>query len=222
MSIFKQIAFILSALVLASIAGYLAFAWTEPTEAPPDGNVPAPINVGSVAQTKEGVLQINADFTANRLLDSSNNSYYVDPANAGFSALFAGNVGIGTTDPGSRKLKVVGDLEATTLYGDGSNLTGIWDANPVGSGSVWGYTSDCVWVQGGEWKWPSSELPGCVLAGTCKLGSERLTCTSSGYLASRPHCENYVYITCGGIRWYHYKYQGGTCSTWEYKCWLLE
>lgn len=96
---YKKIAFILSALVLTSIAGYLAFAWTEPTQAPPEGNVPTPINVGSVAQTKQGALQINADFTANRLLDSSDNSYYVDPANTSYSALFAGSIGIGTTNP---------------------------------------------------------------------------------------------------------------------------
>lgn len=33
-------------------------AWTEPTEAPPGGNVGAPINTGIIAQAKQGVLQV--------------------------------------------------------------------------------------------------------------------------------------------------------------------
>jgi hypothetical protein len=113
MSILKQIAFILSAVVLATIVGYLVFAWTEPTEAPPEGNVPAPINVGSNAQIKQGALQINADLTANRLLDSSDNSYYVDPANSGYAGLFAGKVGIGTETPGA-ELEVAGNIIASS------------------------------------------------------------------------------------------------------------
>lgn len=42
------------------LAGFVAYAaWQEPPSAPPDGNVPAPINVGPDAQTKAG------DFTVN-------------------------------------------------------------------------------------------------------------------------------------------------------------
>lgn len=33
-------------------------AWTEPTVAPPGGNVGAPINTGIIAQAKQGVLQV--------------------------------------------------------------------------------------------------------------------------------------------------------------------
>ena len=33
-------------------------AWTEPTDAPPGGNLGAPINTGIIGQAKQGVLQV--------------------------------------------------------------------------------------------------------------------------------------------------------------------
>ena len=33
-------------------------AWTEPTAVPPNGNVGAPINTGTIGQAKQGVLQV--------------------------------------------------------------------------------------------------------------------------------------------------------------------
>lgn len=57
----------LVAVIFALASGFgLRFvlaAWQEPTEAPPGGNVPAPINVGSTAQTKVGSLTIGSDLT---------------------------------------------------------------------------------------------------------------------------------------------------------------
>jgi hypothetical protein len=55
----KNRKFILSAiavLVMSLLAGYLIFAWTEPSQNPPGGNVPAPINVGSQEQIKSGTI----------------------------------------------------------------------------------------------------------------------------------------------------------------------
>jgi hypothetical protein len=58
---------ILIGVVIVSLASGLglrfALAWVEPTQAPPDGNVPGPINVGSGAQTKAGSLTIGGVFT---------------------------------------------------------------------------------------------------------------------------------------------------------------
>ncbi|MDO8559399.1 MAG: hypothetical protein Q7R84_03645 [bacterium] len=41
------------------LAGFVAYAWTEPSVAPPGENVDAPINVGITSQTKQGDLIIN-------------------------------------------------------------------------------------------------------------------------------------------------------------------
>ena len=38
--------------------------WTEPAQPPPAGNVPTPLNVGSVAQTKAGGLTVQGPLRA--------------------------------------------------------------------------------------------------------------------------------------------------------------
>lgn len=47
--------------IIASLflAGFVAYAWSEPTSVPPAGNVDAPINVGPTTQTKAGDLTIS-------------------------------------------------------------------------------------------------------------------------------------------------------------------
>lgn len=58
---------ILIGVVVISLASGLglrfALAWVEPTQSPPDGNVPGPVNIGSGAQTKAGSLTIGGVFT---------------------------------------------------------------------------------------------------------------------------------------------------------------
>ena len=41
-------------------ATFIALAWTGPTSAPPNGNVAAPINVGTTDQIKNGGLGLDA------------------------------------------------------------------------------------------------------------------------------------------------------------------
>jgi hypothetical protein len=60
--------FIIIGLVCAFV-GTQAFAWTEPTEAPPLGNVEAPINVGDGQQTKDGGLMMYGKKSGSDLLD---------------------------------------------------------------------------------------------------------------------------------------------------------
>lgn len=60
------------------MVGFVVYAWTGPTGAPPNNNVDAPINVGTTTQYKSGALGIGGLFRV-------------------FSdAIFDGNVSIGT------------------------------------------------------------------------------------------------------------------------------
>ncbi len=59
---------VMAVVSLSLLSGFnVVNAWTEPTSAPPDGNVTKPLNEGSDAQTKTGPLTITNTFTANRL-----------------------------------------------------------------------------------------------------------------------------------------------------------
>ncbi|MBU3942429.1 hypothetical protein KKA24_00430 [Patescibacteria group bacterium] len=68
----KQI--IIMALVLCfGIAFYTIAAWSNPTAPPSGGNVPAPINTGTVPQLKNGGLGINGLFEVKGAVDVSGN-----------------------------------------------------------------------------------------------------------------------------------------------------
>jgi hypothetical protein len=57
----KQLTHWLSVIVIGIAMGFaiqFAVAWTEPTAAPPGGNLGAPINTGATAQTKSGGMNI--------------------------------------------------------------------------------------------------------------------------------------------------------------------
>jgi hypothetical protein len=59
------------------LAGFVAWAWTEPTSAPPSGNAPTPINVGPTAQTKQGDLLLNGNFkVSGDIIDKAGNTIY--------------------------------------------------------------------------------------------------------------------------------------------------
>jgi len=74
------------------LGNFVLAVWTEPDADPPFNNASAPINVSGFAQTKEGNLSVPT------LYDTNNPSYFIDP-DAPISGVFAGSVGIGTTDP---------------------------------------------------------------------------------------------------------------------------
>ena len=51
------------------LIAFMVFAWTEPSSNPPNGNVAAPLNTGSSAQTKTGNLKLMRTSGANAELD---------------------------------------------------------------------------------------------------------------------------------------------------------
>ena len=56
----KKIIIALTSLIAVLAVNYFVFAvWNEPTQSPPNGNVPAPVNVGPDYQKKEGNLEVN-------------------------------------------------------------------------------------------------------------------------------------------------------------------
>ena len=56
----RTIALSLVFFILGTVSIGIAYAWSEPTAAPPGNNVAAPINVGSTDQVKNGGLGVNS------------------------------------------------------------------------------------------------------------------------------------------------------------------
>jgi len=123
------------------LIGNYAFGWTIPTSDPPGGDLSAPLDISSTAQTKAGDLTIDGLLKVGRYSSAPSGSngvlYYNTATNkfqgyqdgswsdlGGGGSLWtltgsdiyytSGNVGIGTTDPGSYKLYVNGSFYATS------------------------------------------------------------------------------------------------------------
>ena len=104
----KLISLSLGVMIFSFIIGTALFAWREPAQTPPAGNVPAPINIGTIEQHKAG------EIGAHRFEDSQNTSWFIDP-NQPISAAFSGNVGIGQLRHGEDYIYVL-LLVALGLY----------------------------------------------------------------------------------------------------------
>jgi len=99
----KLIALIFGVFIMSILFGCLIFAWQEPNFPPPQGNVPAPLNVSLNPQAKEGSLLI-----------ATNPSILTATNTAGLIVQY-GNVGIGTTTP-SAKLSINVTNTTTTPF----------------------------------------------------------------------------------------------------------
>lgn len=153
-------------LVLVFAIGFLVFAWTEPTQTPPGGNVPTPINVGTTPQTKEGQLTIAAGGGDALVIKNGGDLRIYTPDNAGSALLYVDNNGELTTSDnlkvGSVTIKKDGtvspnlnsdkldDYHAADLMASGGGGVKYWEivstnAWDTGFASAWyGHQRRCV------------------------------------------------------------------------------
>lgn len=117
----KAVGLIFGILVLLFVLGFYIFAWQEPSVSPPGGNVPSPLNVGSLAQTKTGDLTIK--------------NLYLNPPGFTEGSIYKINGLIGNND-----LILRGDaINSQPIYIEGSRV--IINNDPgtgnVGIGTAW-------------------------------------------------------------------------------------
>jgi len=125
----KIIALLVGVLTLTLTISYLILAWTEPSQAPPGGNIPAPINVGTSAQTKTGDLNIGGGLAY--WITKSGDSFALknDAGSTTFVIGQDGYVGIGTTNPlgklhvnfgapGVNYVRITNDVNNIAILGD--------------------------------------------------------------------------------------------------------
>ncbi|HBT81860.1 hypothetical protein A3B26_02940 [Candidatus Giovannonibacteria bacterium RIFCSPLOWO2_01_FULL_48_47] len=106
-------------------------AFSEPTQTPPGGNVPAPINVGSAQQTKSGGLTVGS----------------LASLGSAFLATNSGNVGVGTVSP-SQKLDVAGYVRGATGLCIGGDCRTSWP----GSKAAFVSASSKVSISSASWQ----------------------------------------------------------------------
>lgn len=189
----KVIALVFGILVVSLVAAFYAIAWNSPTELPPEGNVPAPINVGTEPQGKAGRLSVT------ELYDFNDSSYYLNPDNV--STLKALDMAGG----GGSYLKLP---HLTTVQRDAlSPEAGMMVYNTT-MGEAQIYIPD-QWL-----KFPATGAPeGCKPSGTgCSSPSECCSgfCSPDGYCcdsecSGAPDCSSCATGTCTSIN------EGGEC-----------
>ena len=69
----KVIALVFGVLVISFAVAFYVVAWQEPSQAPPGGNVAAPLNTGSAGQSKAGGLILNTGGAVNGLIIDKGN-----------------------------------------------------------------------------------------------------------------------------------------------------
>jgi hypothetical protein len=196
-------------LTLALSVNYIFAAWVGPTQAPPGGNTPTPIHVGSTNQVKDGGLSVNA-------LSVFGNEYVQGTIQVGNSGITpqAGTIRWTGSDfegyDGTQWVSLVGSAAvapaADPNYTDCINAGGNWvDAQgvcyfngtscPSGWSKKENYSSTSgSWCGGRQ----ANYDPGCGAGTYCSTGSHTRTNTSiescSGIVEyGRTNDENYQY-----------------------------
>ena len=151
--------------LVALLSFTLVAAWTDPTEAPPNGNVAAPINVGSTAQVKNGGLGVNTlTVFGNSLFGGSTGSN----AYLNFGAT-GGSSGYGIRDNGGLlEFKNSGGSWAS-LQSTIFSLVGTWVAS---GNNIYNTNSDNVGI---GTIGPQAKLD---VSGTVKIGNSGEICNA--------------------------------------------
>lgn len=111
----KNISLVFSVLAVSMIAGSVVIAWTEPGTAPSGGNVAAPVNTSSAAQTKLGDLGFQSGASKPYAIHMDGASLSLVDGTSGSERFIIGQngkVGIGTTAP-SQLLEIDGSAPNT-------------------------------------------------------------------------------------------------------------
>ncbi|MDP3093950.1 MAG: hypothetical protein Q8N16_04350, partial [bacterium] len=158
----KTIALSVGVLAMVFFISLIVRAWTEPSLAPPGGNVSAPVNVGNIEQAKSGRLGVGvSDADDNYGLTvgakgikitntGTSPSLFVEDQSGDATPFMIdtnGKVGIGTSSPGA-KLEVGGQVKITggspgadkVLTSDASGLASwVTPASAVGGSGIDNY-----------------------------------------------------------------------------------
>ncbi|MBI4215749.1 MAG: hypothetical protein HY602_03425 [Parcubacteria group bacterium] len=193
-------------------------AWVGPTANPPGNNADAPVNIGSLEQTKAGILRLPTLTVAN-------------------------NLGIGTLNP-TQKLEVVGTAKTDKLrLGNKWLLSGVGDAHgndewlrlfdAAGTGYYGGVAMGKLWV-GGEaciggtcrTSWPAGNLA-CGTGATSGWGEQRFDCpggqimTGGGCLDNSGYREYGLWYTIpDGNGWKCRNYYDAPVTVYARCCWI--
>jgi hypothetical protein len=118
-----------------------ALAFTEPSSAPPGGNVPAPINVGGIAQTKAGNISLFNTFGGGNTLTLNENQVNVNNSPLYLNWSNNQSVQIGTGAPAANSLTVGSATNPMKIC-----LNGTAPANCISNASFASY-----WSLGTTW-----------------------------------------------------------------------
>jgi hypothetical protein len=110
-----------------ALGAVVALAWTGPSSSPPNGNVAAPINISSTAQTKSGTLNVDTSANGTRAIQGISNS-------ANLAGSFTGGDGVAGSSDAVNGYGVYGVASGSGGYG--GEFSGPNGISVSGAGSI--------------------------------------------------------------------------------------
>lgn len=136
----KLIALTFGVLVLCFLAVFYVVAWTEPTVAPPDENVPAPLNAGNIGQSKVGGLLLNTGGAVNGLIIDNGNLCFGSDCRNSWGSVGGGTMVVAGSVCPSDYSPFMSYYESKTFY-----FTPVTYYNPATGQTIYGDpVVDCI------------------------------------------------------------------------------